>query len=160
VVTKGVHFRFNPWEGKVEEVDDVAIAELFDEAEFFCAREEEALHEAICHVADDASDDANPCDFEEACIEESALQQDDKPDECAELDAEEEDGRPSGAIPKAKGDACVMDAQDVEVHDAFPIKYIGEVRDVVANGGAVVEDDVPFADLVEDVEDGDAGNHP
>ena len=142
----------DPGEAEVEEVDDVAAAEVFPEAVGGGVGQEVALQEAVRHVADDAGEDEGPGEFQQTGAEVAAAVEDDEEDEGGELDAEEDVGGPEGAVAEAEGDAAVVHAHDVKAGE-------GAVEDGAVVGAGVgrgeVEHDPPLAHLVEHVEQDD-----
>ena len=161
MVAVGEHLGANPGEGEVEEVYHVAAHEVGEEALAFCAGDEEALQEAVGHVADDAGGDERPGYAQRAGGEEAAAEQAVEPHQRHHLHTEEHEGGPHGAVAGAEGHAGVVHAHEAEVHE---LTALDDRDDFAAEGVLPVVGEVqhhgPLGELVEGVEADDEEDEP
>ena len=161
MIAHGEHLRFNPGEGEVQEVHHIAAHQVGEEPFVLRTGDEEALQEAVGHVADDAGGDERPGYAQPAGGEEAFAEQTVEPHQSHHLDAEEDEGCPHGAMPRAEGYAGVVHTHQAEVHELAP----PDNRD---DSGAVgvgpvigeIQHNGPFGDLVQGVECNDEDNEP
>lgn len=144
-------------EGAVQKVHHVAVEQVLQERKLLCSGQEEALGEAIRHVADDAGHDECPSQLQELGAEEIAAIADNQQGERHHLHSQEEERRPRRAVAHAKSHARVVQAQDTEVHDGA-VGDNGCAIQEIGRGQVVVEHDIPLAYLIQQVKEEDKQN--
>lgn len=161
MVAVGKHFSFNPGEGEVEEVHHIPAHQVGEESFFLCAGNEESLQEAVGHVADDAGGDERPGYAQRAGGEKALAEQAVEPHQRHNLDAQEHEGSPRGAVSRAEGYAGVVDAYEAEIHELAALDDRDELTaEVVFPVVGEVQHDGPFGELVEGVEADDEEDEP
>ena len=161
MIAHGEHLRLNPGEGEVQEVHHVTTHQVGEESLILCTGDEEALQQAVGHVAEDAGGDECPGYAQAAGGEKALAEQAVEPHQSYNLDAEEDEGCPHRAVTGAEGHAGVVHAHEAEVHELAP----ADNRD---NSGAVgvhpvigeVQHYGPFGSLVQGVECNDEDDEP
>ena len=161
MVAVGEHLCLNPREGEIEEVHHIAAHQVGEESLILRAGNEESLQESVGHVADDAGGDERPGHAQRAGGEESLAEQTVEPHQRHYLHAEEDEGRPHGAMPCAEGHAGVVYAHEAEVHELASPDY-GYNHTAIAVSPVVgeVEHHGPLGGLVEGVECDDEDDEP
>jgi len=135
-------------EFEVEKVDDVALAKALPEGGRFEGREIETLEDAVGEVAKDARDQKESGGGATFANEAARFPVVGDEDERNDGDKEEDDGGPRRAVPEAKSDTLVVDADEIEetFNDSDVVRVVHIARCWPA------EHNPPFRDLIKDVE--------